>query len=645
MARQQLNIRRRSVVSYVGISEHGQCGYCKFTKRAHDKAKFAASTSECVASVDASTVASSTNNDGQQHQQAHAHDENANNDANGGGDSAVFGLLAYCLTIDSFGQLLDMGLWAHQLTVHHYQWLANRGWRRSGRFLYKPLMDRTCCPQYTIRLDVHKFRLSRTQKRVLRTMRDFLRTDQRPKGRRWADDGETAQGKAPQQKQRDDERGGGQAQKRRRRRGSSATAQPTTTAPQKQRETTAPANGAGGGMETEQNEQRKEKQTHGNPSGGDEGGTTKTKTLDSHGMERQPKKKEMRRRRAEERLRARGIDLEEFKRQRAARESARRRTVQSFLNGYDEPSWAHTLQLRLIGQPSLELDEDFDEEFELFKRYQMQVHRERASDLTPDAFRRFLASSPLFPSSPHEGQQQQQARPPLPHLGSYHQQYRLDGRLIAVAVIDLLPHCLSAKYFFYDPDFAFLSLGTYSALREIAFTQQLAQHRPDLHFYYMGFYLFDCPKMRYKNRFRPSELLCDHCFNWVPVTECDRILEANGGRFSTFHPSAEPIRAELDSAQMDQILCLCGDPPRPLTFASLRNSLEAAASHPSSSANSQRQNGRGEGQEEMGQHDALLSVDGIGPDALLRQLTDKVRTYAHHVGPAAVEMVLVLTDD
>ncbi|KAL3075338.1 hypothetical protein niasHS_014504 [Heterodera schachtii] len=625
MARQQLNIRRRSVVSYVGISEHGQCGYCKFTKRAHNKAKFAASTSECNASVDASTVASSTNNDGQQQQQQanppNAHDENANDDANGGGDSAVF------------------GLWAHQLTVHHYQWLANRGWRRSGRFLYKPLMDRTCCPQYTIRLDVHKFRLSRTQKRVLRTMRDFLRTDQRPKERRWAvaDDGETAQGKAPQQKQRDGERGGGQAQKRRRRRGSSETAQPTT-APQKQRETTAPANGGGGGMETEQNEQ-----TQGNTSGEGEG-TTKTKTLDSHGMERQPKKKEMRRRRAEERLRARGIDLEEFKRQRAARESARRRTVQSFLNGYDEPSWAHTLQLRLIGQPSLELDEDFDEEFELFKRYQMQVHRERASDLTPDAFRRFLASSPLFPSPPHEGQQQQQARPPLPHLGSYHQQYRLDGRLIAVAVIDLLPHCLSAKYFFYDPEFAFLSLGTYSALREIAFTQQLAQHRPDLHFYYMGFYLFDCPKMRYKNRFRPSELLCDHCFNWVPVTECDRILEANGGRFSTFHPSAEPTRAELDSAQMDQILCLCGDPPRPLTFASLRNSLETAAAAPSSSADSQRQNGRGEGQEEMGQHGVLLSVDGIGPGALLRQLTDKVRAYARHVGPAAVEMVLVLTD-
>jgi arginine-tRNA-protein transferase len=41
----------------------------------------------------------------------------------------------------------------------------------------------------------------------------------------------------------------------------------------------------------------------------------------------------------------------------------------------------------------------------------------------------------------------------------------LDGRIIAVAVLDLLPRCLSSKYFFYDPDYDHLTLGTYSALR------------------------------------------------------------------------------------------------------------------------------------------------------------------------------------
>lgn len=49
--------------------------------------------------------------------------------------------------------------------------------------------------------------------------------------------------------------------------------------------------------------------------------------------------------------------------------------------------------------------------------------------------------------------------------GTFHQQYWLDGQLIAVGVLDVLPRCLSAVYFFYDPDYRFLSLGTYSSFR------------------------------------------------------------------------------------------------------------------------------------------------------------------------------------
>jgi arginine-tRNA-protein transferase len=40
----------------------------------------------------------------------------------------------------------------------------------------------------------------------------------------------------------------------------------------------------------------------------------------------------------------------------------------------------------------------------------------------------------------------------------------LDGKLIAVGVVDILPKCLSSVYLFYDPDYAFLSLGIYSGL-------------------------------------------------------------------------------------------------------------------------------------------------------------------------------------
>lgn len=43
--------------------------------------------------------------------------------------------------------------------------------------------------------------------------------------------------------------------------------------------------------------------------------------------------------------------------------------------------------------------------------------------------------------------------------GSYHQLYRLDGTLIAMAVLDVLPKCVSSVYFMYDTHWEWLSLG------------------------------------------------------------------------------------------------------------------------------------------------------------------------------------------
>lgn len=43
--------------------------------------------------------------------------------------------------------------------------------------------------------------------------------------------------------------------------------------------------------------------------------------------------------------------------------------------------------------------------------------------------------------------------------GSFHQMYRLDGELIAVGVIDVLPACISSVYFMYDPRHEKFSLG------------------------------------------------------------------------------------------------------------------------------------------------------------------------------------------
>jgi hypothetical protein len=56
-------------------------------------------------------------------------------------------------------------------------------------------------------------------------------------------------------------------------------------------------------------------------------------------------------------------------------------------------------------------------------------------------------------------------------------EYRLNGVLIAVGVIDLLPSYVSSVYMFYDPDYRFLNLGTYAMLREIAWGRLLSAVR------------------------------------------------------------------------------------------------------------------------------------------------------------------------
>lgn len=111
------------------------------------------------------------------------------------------------------------------------------------------------------------------------------------------------------------------------------------------------------------------------------------------------------------------------------------------------------------------------------------------------------------PSTPPEG------------FGSFHYQYYLDGVIIAVGVIDILPECVSSVYFYYDPDYSFLSLGTYASLREIALVRELSKTSVQLTNYYLGFYIPTCPKMRYKANVKPSYLLCPEVFTWHLLDE------------------------------------------------------------------------------------------------------------------------------
>ena len=70
---------------------------------------------------------------------------------------------------------------SESLNAADYSAMLNLGWRRSGNFLYKPTMHITCCPQYTIRLPVSDFKISKSQKYVLRKMEKYLNSKETPK--------------------------------------------------------------------------------------------------------------------------------------------------------------------------------------------------------------------------------------------------------------------------------------------------------------------------------------------------------------------------------------------------------------------------------------------------------------------------------
>ena len=80
----------------------------------------------------------------------------------------------YCHSADD--SFIVEGMWAEDMTVQDFQELVDRGFQRSGKFVYLPTNDITCCPQYVMRLDSGLFHISKQQKRVIRRFKEYLKT-------------------------------------------------------------------------------------------------------------------------------------------------------------------------------------------------------------------------------------------------------------------------------------------------------------------------------------------------------------------------------------------------------------------------------------------------------------------------------------
>lgn len=91
--------------------------------------------------------------------------------------------------------------------------------------------------------------------------------------------------------------------------------------------------------------------------------------------------------------------------------------------------------------------------------------------------------------------------------------YYLEKQLIAVGIVHETPRALSSVYFTYLPDFGRLSLGTFSALQEIAFAASHGKR-----YFYLGYYIRDNHFMSYKRSFYPSEVLLNQ-LGWQPFRD------------------------------------------------------------------------------------------------------------------------------
>ena len=94
--------------------------------------------------------------------------------------------------------------------------------------------------------------------------------------------------------------------------------------------------------------------------------------------------------------------------------------------------------------------------------------------------------------------------------------YLKDNRIIGVDLIDVLDDGISSIYFYYDPDYSKLSLGTYSLLYQIELAKVLG-----LPWIYLGYWVNGCKAFAYKPKFQPQEILeefprVDRIANWRP---------------------------------------------------------------------------------------------------------------------------------
>ena len=378
--------------------------------------------------------------------------------------------------------------------------MIDRGWRRSGQYCYKPTMEKTCCPLYTIKCQALNFKPTKSQKKVVKKFVNYILHDTKPSFQDREDDTEAEMKPVSENMQETEE-----FEK-------SVQMKHVDGIFDSQTQEKDDVN-----LTTKKEENSLDITEETSETFCDSKPVAEISTPTGRDPSK-PKQGKAKQRRLEKWKAKHPEEVPKSK-----QEKNKEKSIEDLLQSLEtEKSKAkHKWEMKLIKADSENeaFNASIAETVALYQKYQEKIHNDSPDKCTERQFRRFLCNSPL------QGESVQ---------GSYHYQYCCDDKIIAVGVLDILPVCVSSVYLYYDPDYQFLSLGTLTSLLEICLVRKLAVSHPSITNYYLGFYIHNCVKMRYKARYSPSFLLCPETFTWQSLEASKPLLDRSA--YSRLNP-------------------------------------------------------------------------------------------------------------